>query len=279
MKTLETIPKTYSEDLINDFNMFFETYKMDDLYDYHIGNYTITANKWYEVYESLKHLFRKYYIVNDDNYDLETPEEVKYGGGICKLNSKYKEKYVKDVYEIFIKSAYPQKINKLFLEGMKSDDGYLPYIFNIVYQHIGKQKKSSIINLFINFTYGALTISREKYIDKLNYLPRVDKDLKKDVSIYYRDVMGSIDDNLYYYIDTDVIYTKKENIEDIVKVFKNNDIEYDIEDKCSNYLFLERKRYIEIGGKFNRQINYIKGINFINFFNRCEIKDNRVHIC
>jgi len=254
MKKLETIPESYSEDLINDFNMYFNTYE-NDLTMCNTGNLNTTIDKWYKMYESLKDLFKKYYIVDDDNFDLETPKEVRFGGGFCLLNSKYKDKYTKDVYEIYIKSAYPQKINKLFLGGMESDDSYFSYIFNIVFQHIGKKDYFSVINLFINFTYGVLTVSKEKYDEKYSFLPRVNKDIKKDVSLFYRDIMGTIDRKSYYYIDTDCIYLHKDSVDKISKILEDNDIEYMIE-KPSNYLFLDRKRYIKVD---NRKVK-LKGL-------------------
>lgn len=248
MKTLETIPETYSQELINDFKMYFDTILEEELKDTNILNFNFSLKKWYEIYEELKQIFQKYYIVNNDNYDLETPEEVRYAGGCCILNSKYKDKYIKDVNEIVIKSAYPQKINKLLLDGMESNDGYFPYVFNLVYQHIGKQDNISPINLFINFTYGVLTISKEKYDEKYPYLPRVDKDIKKDVSIFYSDIMSSIDDNLYYYIDTDTVYLHKDSVDEVFKIFDDNNIEYVVESP-SNYLFLDRKRYLKVDGR------------------------------
>lgn len=254
MKILEKIPENYSEDLINDFNVYFNTYNNSNLIR---TDFIINIEKWYKVYESLKNIFKKYYIIYNDNYDLETPKEVQYGGGYCLLNNNYKDKYIKDVYEIIIKSAYPQKINKLFLDGMESNDEYFPYIFNIVYQHIGKKDFPSIINLFINFTYGILTINKDKYINEYSYLPKVNKDIKKEVSIFYKNIMESIDKKLYYYIDTDSILLKKENIEEVSKIFEYNNIEFYIKEYHSNYLFLDKKKFIEI--KDNKILN-IKGI-------------------
>lgn len=253
MKILEKIPETYSEELINYFNNYFNNYTKSNLK----SNFIFTIEKWYEIYEALKHIFKKYYIIYNDNYDLETPEEVQYGSGYCSLNNKYKDKYIKDVYEIIIKSAYPQKINKLFLDGMESNDTYFPYIFNVVYQHIDKKDFSSIVNLFINFTYGVLTINKEKYINKFSYLPKVNKDIKKDVSLFYKNIMESIDKKLYYYIDTDSIFLKKENIDEISKIFEYNNIEFYIKEYCSNYLFIDKKKYIEIK---DNKIKSIKGI-------------------
>jgi hypothetical protein len=245
MKKLTKIPKTYFPELIKDINDFF--IKMDEKELITPNNEYFNIKKWYEIYESLIKLFKKYYIINDfDNYDMENQNyEFRYGGtGFCKLINKYKDIYIKDVYELYIVSAYPQKINKLFLEGMQSDDNYLPYIFNIMYSYIKKQNKDSFINHFINYTYGILIMTKERH-EKFPYLPKVDKDIIENVSQYYKNIMSLIDEELYYYIDTDSIYLHKNNIDKVSKILDDNGIVHEI-DGCNNYLFLNKKKYLAI---------------------------------
>lgn len=257
MIILTKIPETYSENLINDFDIYFNTYNLDLTKCNNITGFNLTVEKWYEIYQSLKMILKKYYVVYNDNYDLK--EDVnEYGYSFILLNNKYKDKYIKDVYQIVIKSAYPQKINKLFIDGMDSNDPYFPYVFNIVYQHIRKKDFLSPVNLFINFTFGVLTINKEKY-KKFSYLPKVNKDITKNVTLFYRDIMESINKKLYYYIDTDIVFLKKENIEEVSKIFENNNIEFYVEEYCSNYLFIDKKKYIEIK---NNRIIKIKGLKY-----------------
>jgi hypothetical protein len=247
MKT--RLPKKYSPELIRKFYTFFDVYEKG--YD----NWYFEIDNWIEIYKGLVEIFIEYIVIND-NPDIKFFDSSIYSGGFVRLNTIYKEKYVKDVSVICLENAYPQRINQLCLMGMKSNDGYFPYIFNIVYQHM-KSKDNEIdltcIKNFINFTYGLLTIRRDKYFKDL---PIVDKDLRKEVSLYYSNILNSIDKKLYYYIDTDEIYTKADNIEKICKILENNHIKYSIERK-SNFLFLDRKKYIEIK---DRKIINVRGL-------------------
>lgn len=204
---------------------------------YVLGNMADWYNmiNWYNMFNSLKSIFEDYYIIKD-NDEFNPIDSHTYEGGFVYLNNKYKEKYIKDVYEIVLKSPYPRRIDELFISGKKCSDKYLPYIFHVVLNHV-----DSSINgrkFFINYTFGILSSGRLK----------VDFDVRKEVAGYYNDIWKSIDKRKYYYVDTDSIFLKEDNVDYVMSELEKHGLQC-LSYKVGDMVFSNKKRYLTINGR------------------------------
>lgn len=219
-----------SQKLIKDFTDYFE--KKNQRFT---SVEMFRAVHWYEIYDDLKRIFCQYYLIEKDEEQTFIVQNLSYSGGFIKLNPNYKERFVKDVRTIYIINAYPQKIDKMFVEGMKVDDPYLPFIFHLVFRAV--KEKTQLRKIFINYFYGLLISDRSKF--------NVNRNLS-EISKYYHNVWNSIDSNLYYYIDTDFIMFNRKNQNKIIDILNNFNVEFEIEDEKYDVLFLNIKKYIKI---------------------------------
>lgn len=181
---------------------------------------------WDNIFDNLKIIFKKYYYINNDNYDIEFQDD---GIGKPFINLNEKNKELSDVFTISIISAYPDRIHKLFLDGMESNDEYLPFIFHILYKFINKE--TSTKNVFINYIF--------KILLEMDII--VDKSIKLEVVDYYYNIMNSIDKKLYYYIDTDTIYLHKDNIDNVCNILNKYNLNYNINNK-KKIIFYDNKK-------------------------------------
>lgn len=234
LQTINNLPfgSEKSKNLIQDFTNYFDlkNEKFSSLEMFRIVH-------WFEIFEELKHIFSKYYTVEPNNEKEVFLDYQSYPlvGAFINLVPKYKDKFVKQVYTIYIKSAYPQQMDKMFLSGMRCNDPFLPFIFHLVYR--GIQKKTPLRKIFINFLYGILCSEGSKL--KLN------QDIKK-VPQFYNNFWKKIDQKLYYSVDTDEIMCSKANIKKITDKLQEERIEFEIEEACYDVLFLAVKRHIKI---------------------------------
>jgi len=194
---------------------------------------------WYDMLQTMSAILDRYYNIEDVIDDFYYNSAVTYSGGFVALSDKYKERFIKDVYEVYIITSYPQRINKLIKENkLWFSDKKLKYIYHILYEHTNY---GILRKLFINYTYGLIISKKSKIYSNI--------DLGLEVSDYYNKLFKKISEEVdYIYIDTDTFYVKESEVEKIINLFLDNDIINYESDGPYNYIFFRKKSYI----KFDR---------------------------
>lgn len=227
LKTNKTSFGRLVEDIENYLEHKFKIYNNPDMFN---------SAHWKNLLRDITMIIDNYYNIENVNSNFYDMSRIEYNGGFVGLPDKYKDKYVKDIYEIGIKSAYPQRINNLIESNkLQFSDKYLKYIFHLLYKHV---KASTLRRLFINYTYGIVTSIKSDIRSNL--------DLRLEVSEYYNKLLRTIHDYVdYVYMDTDCVYVTKDNIENVLRILDADDIEYDVDYKPYDYLLFNKKKYVK----------------------------------
>ena len=188
---------------------------------------------WRACYEDLKVIFTNYFTVSDET-KCEGLELENFPVAFHSINEKYRKEPLINVTQLSIVKAYPQRINDLITNDLKSTDGYFPFIFRIIYNI---STATLIRNFFLNYTYAYFVFN--KWNIKIN------KNLSEDVVKFYADIFRAIPEELYYYSDTDMLFFPKENTDKIKAYFDYENIKYEIEDSFK-LRFFQMKTYYSI---------------------------------
>ena len=194
-----------------------------------------TSNhNWLNIYEDLRVIFTKYFTVSDEMKCEKLEIEDFFIAAFNNINKKYIKKPLTNVTQLSIIKAYPQRINNLITDDLKSTDGYFPFIFRIVYNI---NKVSLARNFFLNYTYG--------YFIENKWNININKSFNETVVNFYTDIFRTIPEELYYYADTDMLFLPKKNVNIIKAYFDYNDIKYEIENNIK-LRFFGKKIYFSI---------------------------------